>query len=159
MKKENELEILKAYEEFPKDKQTLIISSANSKNDPLTNYAPFVLKDDFYYVTMSKSMPHYKNLTESKKAHIMLIEDEANASHPFARKRVYFQASCEEVSKFEHYNLFENKFGDKLSFIKEMGDFVVIKLRPKEISLVFGFGQAYLINENKELVYKSISHK
>jgi len=77
-------------------------------------------------------MPHFKNLVETKKVHIMIIEDESNAGDIYAR------------------------YGDKLSFLREMKDFQIIKFTPKERSLVLGFGAAFKMDENEELGHKRI---
>lgn len=159
MKKYTDDEIIEIFKTFPKDKYSLIVSSSNNENDPLTSYSPFIEFEDKFYIVMSSSMPHYKNIETSKKAHIFIIEDEKDAFHIFARKRLYFSAVCKVVEKERFYNHFEKRFSDSLSFIKEMDDFVIIELTPKDKSLVLGFGAAYIMNENKELKQKSISHK
>lgn len=159
MKKHTNDEIIETFRTFPQDKYSLILSTSNNENDPLTSYSPFIENEDKFYTVMSSSMPHFKNIEANKKAHVFIVEDEKDASHIFARKRLYFSASCKIVEKNEFYNLFEKRFGDSLSFIKEMDDFKVVELSPKEKSLVLGFGAAYYMNENGELKQKSISHK
>lgn len=159
MKKLTEEEILVEYEKFCDDRESMIISSVDESSNPLTSYSPFVKEGNIFYTTMSSSLPHYKNIESSKKAHIMILEDEKEASHIFARKRLYFSASCEIVDKNSNYSLFEKRFGDKLAFIKSMGDFKIVKISPKEKSLVLGFGAAYTINEEGKLNLKNISHK
>lgn len=159
MKKHTNDEIIETFRTFPQDKYSLILSTSNNENDPLTSYSPFIENEDKFYTVMSSSMPHFKNIEDNKKAHVFIVEDEKDASHIFARKRLYFSASCKIVEKNEFYNLFEKRFGDSLSFIKEMDDFKVVELSPKEKSLVLGFGAAYYMNENGELKQKSISHK
>jgi len=153
-------EIYKAFENFDKDKYSLIISSTSTENEPLTNYAPFVKIDEDYFVSVSSNLPHFTNMKETKKAHILIIEDEANAEHIYARKRLYFSASCEVEEDTEKiFKLFDERYGDKLSFLREMKDFKIIKISPKERSLVLGFGAAYKMGEDGELANKSISHK
>jgi len=153
-------EIIKEFETFDEDKYSLVVSTTSVQNEPLTNYAPFVKLDGEYYISVSANMPHFKNMVEMKKAHILIIEDESNAGHIYARKRLYFSADC-EVEKDEEkiFKLFDARYGDKLSFLRDMKDFKVIKFTPKERSLVLGFGAAYKMNENGELGYKTISHK
>ena len=104
---------------------------------------------------------HLKYIIEStKKAHVMIIEDEKEASHIYARKRLYFNSECKVVENEEEiFKLFDNRYGDKLSFLRDMKDFKVIELTAKEKSLVLGFGAAYKMNTEGELVHKNISHK
>jgi putative heme iron utilization protein len=156
----NNEEIIEAFKNFDKDKFSLIISTTSKENQPLTNYAPFVKRDEDYYVSVSSNLPHFTNMIETKKAHILIIEDEASAEHIYARKRLYFSALCElEEDSEKIYKLFDERYGDKLSFLRSMADFKVIKLIPKERSLVLGFGAAYKMDVDSKLVNKSISHK
>lgn len=159
MKKYSEDEIIEIFKTFPSDKFSLTLSSSNSDNDPLTSYSPFVENDNKFYVVMSSSMPHFKNIESSKKAHVFIIEDEKDAFHIYARKRLYFGANCKVVEGEKYYELFDKRFGEALSFIKEMGDFKIVELSPKEKSLVLGFGAAYIMDEKGKLKQKSISHK
>ena len=153
-------EIIEEFENFDKDKLSLIISTTNEKNEPLTNYAPFVKIDADYFVSVSSNLPHFTNMMETKKAHILIIEDESNADHIYARKRLYFSAICSLEKDMEKvFKLFDERYGDKLSFLRSMKDFKIIKLTPQERSLVLGFGAAYKMDEDGKLLNKSISHK
>ena len=159
MNKLSQKEVLIEFENFTKDKYSLILSSTNKELEAHTSYSPFVKHENHYYIAMSSSMPHYKNISSLKKAHAMIIEDEQNASHIFARKRLYFSCTCEELDKAKTYPLFKERFEDKLSFLENMDDFKIIKLSPNEQSLVLGFGAAYVIDKNGKLKQKNISHK
>ena len=153
-------EIIQEFKDFDKDKYSLIISTTSSDNFPLTNYAPFVKIDEDYFVSVSDNLPHYTNMVQTNKAHILIIEDESNADHIYARKRLYFGASCEQEEDTEKvFKLFDERYGDKLSFLRTMKDFKIIKITPKEKSLVLGFGAAYKMGLDGELLSKSISHK
>jgi heme iron utilization protein len=156
----NNEEIIEQFETFDRDKFSLIISTTNAKNEPLTNYAPFVKLGEDYFVSVSSQLPHYTNMIETQQAHILIIEDESQASHIYARKRLYFSASCKLEEDMEKiFKLFDERYGDKLSFLREMKDFKIIKITPKERSLVLGFGVAYKMGENGKLLNKTISHK
>lgn len=159
MNKATDNEIIDTFNTFTKDKFSLILSTSNENIDPLTSYSPFVEDDNKFYTVMSSNMPHFKNLEENLKAHIFIIEDEKEASHIYARKRLYFSASCKIVEDEKYFELFDKRFGESLSFIRKMKDFKIVELTPKEKSLVLGFGAAYLMNEQGELVQKNISHK
>ena len=153
-------EIIEQFKIFDKDKYSLIVSSTSKDNTPLTNYSPFVKKDENYYISVSSNLPHFTNMTQTKKAHILIIEDENSASHIYARKRLYFNASCEiEEDTNEIFDLFDKRYGEALSFLRDMGDFKVIKLIPQDKSLVLGFGGAYLMDTKGKLIQKTISHK
>ncbi len=160
MKKYTHEEIIEQFNTFSDDKYSLMISTSNQNNEPQTSYSPFVQNEGDYYICISSQMPHYTNMIESSKAHIMIIEDEVTASNIYARKRLYFGALCELVNNEDDiFELFDVRYGDKLSFMKSMKDFKILKLTPKEKSLVLGFGAAYKMDVNGELVQKNIQHK
>jgi len=153
-------EIIENFNNFDEDKFSLVISSVDENSIPLTNYSPFVKKDGNYYVSVSSSLPHYTNMVRQAKAHVLIIEDEKDASHIYARKRLYFNVSCELVDNQEEiFDLFDNRYGEALSFLRDMKDFRVIKLIPQSKSLVLGFGAAYKMDIEGNLVQKNISHK
>ena len=160
MNTSNDEKIIETFKNFDKDKMSLILSTTSTENEPLTNYSPFVKIDNDYYISISSNMPHYKNMVEMKKAHVLIIEDESNAAHIYARKRLYFGVRCELENDSEKiFKLFDERYGNKLSFLREMKDFKIIKLTPKERSLVLGFGAAYKMGTDGKLAHKSISHK
>lgn len=160
MKKDTDSEIIEAFENFDKDKYSLIVSSVSLKNIPLTNYSPFVKNEGNYYICVSSYLPHYENMTHTKKAHVLIIEDESQASHIYARKRLYFNCTCESVEDEEKiFELFDERYASSLSFMREMKDFKIIKLIPEEKSLVLGFGAAYKMDMDGNLVFKKIKHK
>jgi len=160
MSTNDEENIIETFKNFDKDKYSLIVSTTSTDNEPLTNYAPFVKEDEDYYISVSSNMPHFTNMIETKKAHVLIIEDEATAGHIYARKRLYFSVDCEIENDTEKvFTLFDKRYGDALSFLREMKDFKIIKLTPKEKSLVLGFGAAYKMGTDGKLVNKNISHK
>jgi len=159
MNKPTNEEIINTFNTFTKDKFSLILSTTNKEIEPLTSYSPFVEDSNKFYAVMSSSMPHFKNIENTKIAHVFIIEDEKDASHIFARKRLYFSAICKIVDDEKYFELFDKRYGESLSFIKKMKDFKIVELIPKEKSLVLGFGAAYLMNENQELIQKNIGHK
>ena len=160
MKKDSTEEIIEIFKTFTHDKKSLIVSTSNDNNEPLTNYSPFVENDNKFYICVSSSMPHFENMKTTQKAHVMVLQDENEASHIYARQRLYFGASCKVVEDEKPiFALFDQRYGESLSFLQTMKDFKIIELSPKEKSLVLGFGAAYKMNEQGELENKNIGHK
>lgn len=94
-----------------------------------------------------------------QKAHVMIIEDESTANHIYARNRLYFSVECsleEDAEKI--FQLFDERYGDSLTFLREMKDFRVVRFVPLEKSLVLGFGASYMMDRDGKLQSKSISH-
>lgn len=160
MKKYTDQEIVEEFQNFSQDKQSLILSTSDINNTPLTSYSPFVEDKSNYYICISSLLPHYENMIRTKKVHVLLIEDESQAAHIYARKRLYFDArSIIEENEEEIFKLFDKRYGDKLSFLQTMKDFKIIKLIPAEKSLVLGFGAAYKMGKDGKLGQKTIKHK
>ena len=154
-------EIIETFKTFENDKLSLILSTTSLNNEPLTNYSPFVTLEGKYFICISSQLPHYKNIVQTKKAHVLIIEDEAKASNIYARKRLYFSVACQlfENNTEDIFNLFDKRYGESLSFLRNMKDFKIIELTPGEKSLVLGFGAAYKMDMNGELASKNIEHK
>lgn len=157
---------LKELEVFTDNKNSVMLSTVSKECKPFASYAPFVEDESgCYYICISGYVPHSHNLTDTKKASIMFIEDESVAAHPFGRKRLYFDAIAE---KFEPNDpreeqvaeLFSQKFGKHSSFMLKMPDFRIYKLSPKNGSLVLGFGSAYNVSDDKKsLKFKNALHE
>ncbi|MDB2562437.1 hypothetical protein N9X61_02415 [Sulfurimonas sp.] len=154
-------EIIQSFQTFENDKLSLILSTTNTNNEPLTNYSPFVTDEGKYFICISSQLPHYKNIIQTKKAHVLIIEDETKASNIYARKRLYFSVDCSVLeNKTERiFNLFDDRYGESLSFLRNMKDFKIIELKAGEKSLVLGFGAAYKMDTKGNLASKNIQHK
>lgn len=138
--------------------QSLMLATVSKEGIPFSSYAPFVEdKKGRYYVCVSGHVTHSHNMNETKKASIMFIEDEKEAAHPFGRKRLYFDA---KVKKFDENDkkeekiakLFDEKFGNKVSFMFKMPDFRVYRITPQEGGLVLGFGAAFRVSGDKKIL-------
>lgn len=132
---------------FTDDFQSLIILSSDLSGNLLTTYAPFVKKDNDYYVYISDRARHFNNLLSTKKANLYFIEDESKAVNIFARSRLEYTAEA-MVCDFDMKDEFEAKFGKACSFLKILNDFKLIKLSPINGVLTLGFGAAYKVSEN-----------
>ena len=153
-------DIKNKFKTFDEDKKSLIISSVNESSVPLTNYSPFVKIDDDYFICVSSSLPHFTNMMNQNQIHVLIIQDEENASNIYARQRLYFNATSQLIDNSDEiFDLFDLKYEDELSFLRQMKDFKVIKISPKEKSLVLGFGAAYKMDINGQLKQKNITHK
>lgn len=165
MKNYTNTQVAEEFQAFLDDKKSLMLSTVSNESEPFASYSPFVQdKNENYYVCVSSAVQHSINLTQSKKAHILIIEDEAKADNIYARKRLYFDAN---VEKFEEndlraesiFELFDNKFGESLSFLRKMSDFRIYKLTANIKSLILGFGAAYQMDKNGLILQKKIAHK
>ena len=153
-------EIINQVKLFDEEMKSLILSTSDSNGDPLTSFSPFVKLHEDYFICISSNLPHFNNIVLREKAHVMLIEDESKASNIYARKRLYFQTICSVVDNSEKiFSLFDTRYEGSLSFLRQMPDFKTIKLTPLEKNLVLGFGSAYIISKDGQLLNKNIQHK
>lgn len=145
----------KNLDEFLKDFQSLTIATIDEKGNPFSSYAPFVKKNNKYYVYLSQMAKHTQNLSKNDKCSLFFIEDEKECENIFARKRVMIQCTSEKkVQDSEDETLilneFRNKFGEEMiNMLKNMSDFYVFEFKPFYGEAVFGFGKAYNLGGEK----------
>ena len=106
------------------------------------------------YIYISDLSRHTKNLIDTCKVSIMFIEDESMADNIFARKRLTINVDAELIERktekwYEKINFLEDNFGETIKYLKEMNDFHLFRLIPKDALLVYGFGKAFRFTGKK----------
>lgn len=134
--------------------KSTVLSTLDENNNPFTSYAPFIKKDDKYYIYISSMAKHFKNLENTRKVSLFFVEDEAYCENIFRRKRVVLQCNSEKMQRdtkeFEQLiELFEKKHGSTMKILKSMKDFTFFEFIPFYGEAVFGFGEAYNIGGEK----------
>ncbi len=129
-------------------RKTLIMATVDKSGAPNVSYAAFVGRKPPLYVYTSSRSRHTKNMTETSKASVMFIEDEAHTRNFFARKRFTCQCSAELVARESTewrtaMSLFKRKFGKVFDIIRPLPDFALFRLIPDGGLYVRGFGQAF----------------
>jgi len=138
--------------------ETLIMASITPAGEPHASTAPYVRSGNDFYILISTVAQHGRNLLESGNVSLLFAEDESKTLQPFARKRATVEASVSELSRGEAVFLetiehFKAHFDpDLVQSLSEMGDFHLFRLSPLSGSVVMGFGKAYRLNENLEVV-------
>ncbi|EHT4942436.1 heme utilization protein HutZ [Vibrio sp. IRLE0018] len=137
--------------EFRHERQTLQLATVDSDGRPNVSYAPFVQNQEGYFVLISKIARHARNLLENPQVSLMMIEDEESAKQLFARKRLTFDAiACvvERDSELWHQVIaqMEARFGEIVSGLSQLEDFVLFNLKAERGLFVKGFGQAYQVS-------------
>ena len=131
--------------------KTLQMATASATGEPEASYAPFVRAgDNAFFICVSDLSRHTGHLAANGRASILLIEDESEAARLFARRRLVFECTAEQVERgTARWNavmdLFERKFGEVIGLIRPLADFRVFALVPRRGVFVKGFGQAYRI--------------
>ncbi|MFY7814205.1 MAG: HugZ family protein [Chryseobacterium taeanense] len=137
--------------------KSVILATIDAEGFPNSSYAPFVHVDKTFYILVSFMAKHTKNLADGRKTSVMLIEDESATKQIYARERLTFEASTSQIERdSEMWNDVVAKLkeanGKVVDMISEMKDFILIGLHPIKGSYVNGFGSAYFVNENLEII-------
>ena len=143
-----EAEVKQAFASLLLSCNTLQLATLSAANEPEASYAPYLYEDGSYYIFVSELASHTQNLLHNPQTSIMLIESEADARNPFARKR--FSAQCLAVEtnrEAENYvptlDQLELRFGSTIGMLRTLPDFHLFELQPQQGRLVIGFGKAF----------------
>ena len=76
----------------------LVIASTTDQGNPLSSQAPFAIgSDGSFLVLVSALAEHGKTLHSATRINIMLMEDESGLANPFARERLNYNCTVEEI--------------------------------------------------------------
>ncbi|MDQ1855003.1 pyridoxamine 5'-phosphate oxidase family protein [Chryseobacterium sp. WLY505] len=137
--------------------KSIILATVDTEGNPNSSYAPFVQVDQTFYILVSFMAKHTKNLADGRKTSIMFIEDESATKQIYARERLTLEATTSQIERdSEVWNTvvvkLKENHGKVVDVISEMGDFILIALQPVKGSYVNGFGSAYFVDGNLEIV-------
>ena len=125
-----------------------LVITVSDNDHPDIGYAPYIYKDNYFYIFSSELSSHIKLLINKKVGTFMLIKDEQDTKNIWARVRMKFQAKVSiirrNISDFQEItDVISNKHGNTIDIIREFKDFHLIKITPKQGTIITGFGSAY----------------
>jgi len=134
---------------------SLMLSTVNSKGEPLASFAPFVEKDGVFYIFVSLLADHTVNMLDNPMASVMLIANEQESKNIFARERAVVQVAIEEVEVQSAiantvFELMEQSHGKTVKMLRTLSDFKLLQLTPIKGRYVVGFGKAFEWNVQKK---------
>lgn len=137
--------------------KSVILATVDAEGNPNSSYAPFVQVENTFYILVSFMAKHTKNLSEGRKTSVMFIEDESATKQIYARERLTLEAATSQIERdSETWNTVVTKLkedhGKVVDVISEMRDFILIALQPVKGSYVNGFGSAYFVDANLEII-------
>jgi len=137
--------------------KSMILATVDAEGNPNSSYAPFVQVEQTFYILVSFMAKHTKNLADGRKTSIMFIEDESATKQIYARERLTFEATTSQIERDSDVwntvvSQLKETHGKVVDVISEMGDFILIALQPVKGSYVNGFGSAYFVDANLEIV-------
>lgn len=136
--------------------QTLVLSTLDNQGTPNVSYAPFLWQQDGYYILISEISRHTHNLQQIPKASMMMIEDESSCRDIFARQRLTFDITAEEIFRHDErwaitLPSLRARHGKTVTMLENMSDFRLFRLIPQQGLYVKGFGQAYQVNADDQV--------
>lgn len=125
-----------------------LLATLASDSRPEASYAPFVWYQGDCYLFLSELASHTGNLMRHAQLSLMLIEAEAQASNPFARRRINLQGSVQLIERDDPcftavLEVFHQQFGKVMEVIEPLPDFHLFRVLASNGRFVRGFGQAY----------------
>lgn len=137
--------------------QSVILATVDAEGNPNSSYAPFVEINNRFYILVSFMARHTKNLAEGRKVSAMFIEDESATKQVYARERLTFDVSASQIERdSDDWNNIVSKLkerhGKVVDILNEMTDFILIELSPVKGAYVNGFGSAYFVDANLEIM-------
>ncbi len=128
--------------------KSLFLSSLNTDGSPHSSYAPFAIKDDALLILISGLAAHTQNLLRSPQISALIADDESQCEEIFARLRVTYDLQVNVIESHsseweESVGILEDRLGERVRQISQLGDFVLFKLIPIKGRFVKGFGKAY----------------
>ena len=147
-------EALAAYQSFPEQFQSIVLSTVSEDDAPNASYAPFVMDEERnIYIYISALSAHTRNLQANGRASVLFIEDEVKTEQIFARRRLTYDCITVRLKReTEDWNQvferFQARFGELIQVFRGLSDFQIYQLKPQAGRFVIGFGAAYDISVN-----------
>lgn len=144
--------------EFVSQFQSLQLATVSTEGMPEASYAPFLKSGRDFYVYVSELSRHTSNLSSNPLASVLFIENEDDAGHLFARRRLTYQCRCEEIRRGsgafdETMDQIEGHFGKFIRMLRNLEDFHLFRVMPHSGTYVAGFARAFeLVGENLDAV-------
>ncbi|MGK7933141.1 MAG: HugZ family protein [Microcystaceae cyanobacterium] len=160
-----EKQALVAYQDLLQSLKSVIIGTVNDQGNPHTSYAPFIIDNQKnFYLLGSELAEHTHHLLKTRKASLLLIDDEAKTAQIFGRRRLTFNCQVTEIKRSDSIwnqmiSQLTERFGETITMIASLSDFHLFKLTPTNGRLVLGFGGIYEIEEDNLETLVPVSRK
>lgn len=142
-------DILPEARAFHRAFNSLTLATADAQGQPCASYAVHLADErGYFYIYISELAAHTGHLRARERASVLFIEDEGQAAHLFARKRLTCDCRAERLPRdtpawHEVLERFVAKHGKFMAMLRDLQDFQLFRLVPEKAVYVRGFGQAY----------------
>lgn len=143
--------VTELYRTFPEKFRSIVLSTVSADGIPQASYAPFLMDENkTIYIYISGLSAHTANLKQTNRASILFIEDEAETTEIFARRRLTYECKAHPLPRDTTQwqtliERFEQRFGNVIGLMKGLPDFQLFQLHPQTGQFVIGFGAAYRV--------------
>ena len=144
------------YQQLILSQKTVVLSTVTEKGKAESSYAPYVRDEaGVFYIFVSELASHTKNMLQNQQASILFIQPETESKNLFARERVVFDCSINEVEKqdecyYKQMLIMQEQFGETVTLLQSLPDFHLLALTPVNGKYIAGFGQAFSINTDDD---------
>lgn len=133
------------------DQRALHLASIDAEGNPHASTTPYITLNGKIYIFISELTQHCKNLMSASKLSVLLVEDESKTDQIFARNRVSWSVSYLRIERdSDHFDQIISKMntrlGSTVEMLKNLKDFHLYELTPKNGRLILGFGKAFNMN-------------
>ena len=130
--------------------RTVMLATVSAEGEPDASYAPFVEYAGSFYVLVSGLSQHTANLIATAKVGLLFAEPEHRARQIFARRRLSYRCAARLIERNDdewqiRLDQLGARFGGIVNVLRDLPDFRLFQLTPREGVYVRGFGQAYTL--------------
>ena len=136
---------------------SLQLATLGGDGVPHCGYTPFITgrgddgKTMCLYIFVSELAVHTRDLLANHQVSAMIIEDEQTASQVFARTRVTYECDVVTLARdhadwSHHLDAYRQRHGKVVDLLRELPDFHLMRLQPRQGNFVMGFGRAYRLS-------------
>ena len=148
--------------DFIDSRRSLQLATLGEDGVPYASYAPFAADEASLFVILSDIAIHGLNLLRQPRASVLIIEDEDTAEELFARRRVGYQVTAEELAVGsdgwdDGVTHLAQRHGERPRRLSSLADFRLYRLCPEHGRYVTGFGKAYSL-AGGTLAHAEINH-
>jgi len=134
------------YLDFLKSRHTAVLNFVDPAGRPFSSTAPFVQKDNRFYVYISEVAEHFQLMKTNEIVDVLILADQADSKNPFATERVRYAcrpAFLGNDGLEDIFALFNDLYNEKMMTLFRGLDFAMFELTPLEGRYVVGFGLAF----------------
>ena len=129
--------------------KVFMLATLNQQHMPEASMTPFVFYQQVFWVFVSQLSSHTDNLAKRPDLSVLINENINNTLNPFMVQRASIacratHAAPEEIDKV--LAVMSDRLGETVSLLRQLPDFHLFKLEPKQGRFIAGFGKAFDID-------------